>query len=583
MTLGAYLAIAAAAILAAYAVLRLLDLLPTFTDVRILIGGTGTEDVIARTRRDVGNRAAFDAIYASHDDPWDSLSPRYRYQQVKYDRLMRLLPSGRFCRVLDIGCGFGVLSRRLAERADHVIGLDLVDRAVARARVRNADVSNLEFLQSDVFDLSPELNGSFDLVLLVDVLYYAPDTSAAAYQAVAARVAALLRPGGVCVVVDHYFGWIMDRPTRLANVIHDAFRKAPSLVAMREYLRPFYLVTLLTRRDDAVLVPAPVQGSLGGKLLVFLAGIALVALVGWLGVRQIGLQVLDAGWALPLVIMVHLVQLFLSALAWKSVDSGGDFSAPMLFHLRIMREGINSLLPVAQIGGFLVNVRILAQRGVKTASAAAGAVLDLWAEGIAQALFLLLVLALLASLGRYTAALAWLGGAGAMIALGLGCIALVPRFGLLRKVEDWAIRQAGNIPFLSAEALRGFDGEIRRRFRNRRRVLGGVVFHFLAWALGGAEVWLILRAMGAGVSPTQALVIEGLGTAIRSVGFMVPAGLGVQEGGFILACGLFGIPPATAVALSMVKRLREVLVGTAGLMFWWRTEWKHRYAGGAAP
>lgn len=578
MTLGVFLAIGVAALLAVYGVLRLLDLVLTFTDFKILIFSTETESTIARLRRDDGNRAAFEAIYAEGNDPWNSLSPRFRYQQKKYDAIMSFLPQRRFGRALDIGCGLGVLSRRLAARADNVLGLDLAEAAVARARARNADIPNMEFAQADIFDLPPELNGNFDLVLLADVLYYAPDTSHEAYRALAARVADLLKPGGVCIVCDHYFGWVMDAPTRLANMIHDAFRREARFGAITEHWRPFYLVTLLTLGGAEVARAKPAKPNHGRKLSALLAGLALIGLVVWIGARQIGLQVLSAGWAIPLAVLVHLAQLALSSFAWKSVSSGGTLSGLALLRLRIMREGINSLLPVAQIGGVLVNIRLLAQRGVKTASAAAGGIVDLWTEGVAQAFFILAGLMILASLGRYPVILSWLGGVVAVIALGLAGLGFVQRSGLLQKLEDWALRQAGAMPLLSADSLRGFDGEIRRRLQHRGRILSGVALHLLSWMLGTAEVWLILMAIGSPVTPAEALVIESLGTAVRSGGFLVPAALGVQEGGFILACSLFGLAPVTAVALSMVKRMREILIGIAGLVLWWRAEWKHRFA-----
>jgi uncharacterized membrane protein YbhN (UPF0104 family) len=62
--------------------------------------------------------------------------------------------------------------------------------------------------------------------------------------------------------------------------------------------------------------------------------------------------------------------------------------------------------------------------------------------------------------------------------------------------------------------------------------------------------------------------------AARSAGFVVPGALGVQEGGFILVCGLFGIEADTAIALSMVKRLRELAIGLPGLVSWQVSEGK---------
>jgi hypothetical protein len=74
--------------------------------------------------------------------------------------------------------------------------------------------------------------------------------------------------------------------------------------------------------------------------------------------------------------------------------------------------------------------------------------------------------------------------------------------------------------------------------------------------------------MGHGLSVPQGFIVESLGMAARSVGFAVPGALGIQEGGFILACGLFGFAPDMALALSMLKRLREIAIGSVGLLMW---------------
>jgi uncharacterized membrane protein YbhN (UPF0104 family) len=64
------------------------------------------------------------------------------------------------------------------------------------------------------------------------------------------------------------------------------------------------------------------------------------------------------------------------------------------------------------------------------------------------------------------------------------------------------------------------------------------------------------------------LIIESLGQAARAVGFAIPASLGVQEGGYILVCGLLGISPQAAIELSLLKRIREVALGVPALIVW---------------
>jgi hypothetical protein len=68
-------------------------------------------------------------------------------------------------------------------------------------------------------------------------------------------------------------------------------------------------------------------------------------------------------------------------------------------------------------------------------------------------------------------------------------------------------------------------------------------------------------------TPRQASSTAFFG-GLRTFGFAVPAALGTQEAGYVLVCTLVGVPAAPAVALSLVRRVREFLIGTPGLAFW---------------
>lgn len=79
---------------------------------------------------------------------------------------------------------------------------------------------------------------------------------------------------------------------------------------------------------------------------------------------------------------------------------------------------------------------------------------------------------------------------------------------------------------------------------------------------------LALYFVGVSVDFREGLIIESLGQAFRAVGFAIPGSLGVQEGGFIIACGLFGVSPQAAIQLSLLKRIREVALGIPALIAW---------------
>ena len=157
-----------------------------------------------------------------------------------------LLPTGRqFDHVLDLGSGLGLLGRLLAKRADKVVGLDISHEAVKQARMLHSDVDHLRFEQGDIRSLPKSLDGSFDLVVLVDTLYYLPQPiTDTALKVIALRIAALLAPGGICLLANHFF-FAADPDSRLSQRIHRAFAWSPGFHVVSEFRRPFYLVSLL--------------------------------------------------------------------------------------------------------------------------------------------------------------------------------------------------------------------------------------------------------------------------------------------------------------------------------------------------
>jgi putative membrane protein len=306
-------------------------------------------------------------------------------------------------------------------------------------------------------------------------------------------------------------------------------------------------------------------------LLVGLGGGAATALIAWAGARQIGAEVLQAGWALPAALALHAVQLLLSAVAWRDVTGSGPGVGAWL-HIRWIREAVNSVVPTGQLGGNLLGVRLLGQHGLGTALAAAGTVLDVTLEALTQVLFTFGGLAALAVVRPQMAWGPWLVGSTLLMTLGVAGFVLAQRAGLMRLIELAAARLSRRIPALAAGALHGLHAELMRLQRDAMALTRGGVLHLLALVIGVGESWVMLLAMGHRSGLLACLVIESLGLAARGLGFAVPGGLGVQEGGFVLAGGLLGLPAETAIALSMVKRARELLVGVAGVFAWQAAE-----------
>lgn len=71
-------------------------------------------------------------------------------------------------------------------------------------------------------------------------------------------------------------------------------------------------------------------------------------------------------------------------------------------------------------------------------------------------------------------------------------------------------------------------------------------------------------------------MIEGLSNALRTAAFLLPAGLGVQKGTLLVLAGWIGVPPSHALALALIERGRELVVGGARLPVWLALEQSRR-------
>lgn len=305
-----------------------------------------------------------------------------------------------------------------------------------------------------------------------------------------------------------------------------------------------------------------------------LAGFILTGvIVAHLGVIEVTDAVLGVGWGFLAIMLIHPVQIVQAAVGWKSLFARPSSPSLLTFiEARWIREAANCLLPVAQIGGEIFGARVLAVRGMRGVDAAAGVVVDLTVEIFTQFLFVLLGLALIVSNGDDTGVIKWTI-VGTMIATPvLLAFLAAQRYGLFLWVERLFLWLTTRWPLLRISAVEGLHDVIQRFYRSPRALLMACNMHLLAWLTGTFEVWLIFYFIGEPITLQQALVLESLGHAIRSAAFIVPGGLGVQEGGYVLLGMMYGLPPQQGLALSLIKRAREIFLGIPGLLAWYFLE-----------
>ena len=100
------------------------------------------------------------------------------------------------CRdALEVGCGTGGFARRLAERSEHVLALDLSPEMIRLARERSAHFPNIDFQLVDVRDWSFPV-ACFDCIASIATLHHLP------YPEILSQMKAALKPGGVLLILD---------------------------------------------------------------------------------------------------------------------------------------------------------------------------------------------------------------------------------------------------------------------------------------------------------------------------------------------------------------------------------------------
>ncbi|MBV8776100.1 MAG: flippase-like domain-containing protein [Alphaproteobacteria bacterium] len=304
---------------------------------------------------------------------------------------------------------------------------------------------------------------------------------------------------------------------------------------------------------------------------LIVAGIgAMAALVIHFGAGAVAGALVAVGLlGFTAVTAIHVLLIALMGLGW----------AALLPHIRIwvtvwgrfVRDAGSEVLPLSQVGGYVLGTRAVALAGVPATQGAASTIVDVTLEFVSQLAYVALGLIWLLHLEAR-------GIAPGFVVLGLavsGSLAVafivVQRRGIrfIDRIaqhlgQGWAARTATG----AAALHQALDAIYRRR--------GGICLSFLlhlaCWIASASEIFVALWFAGRPVPFGSAMVIESLVYAIRSTAFYVPNSVGVQEGAYVLLGGAFGLSPEMALALSLLKRARDLTIGLPVIGLWQAVE-----------
>ena len=291
------------------------------------------------------------------------------------------------------------------------------------------------------------------------------------------------------------------------------------------------------------------------------------------------------GFWLPLLLLPNLAVTLIEAVAWwrsfALLGARPRFSS--LVGVRLVVEAVMLGLPSGALISESLQPWLLKHRcGVPFETAVVASVgrkfFVVVSHGLVLAVATLLTWPLLARVSKETigrAGLPWLllGVSAFMIAtFGVG-LALSGRARVAERTRSGLDRVGGRWlrSWLerNAQRFQRADDHLLDFFERERGALAlPMLLYAAGWLVRGVETFVFLRLLGVEVQLTTALVVETAIIVVRSVAVPVPAGLGVQDVGYVLCLRAFGVPEATTVGTAFVllkrgKDLFWILLGFA--------------------
>lgn len=317
-----------------------------------------------------------------------------------------------------------------------------------------------------------------------------------------------------------------------------------------------------------------------GVVIALLAGaVAAIYLVWSIGFAPVFAAVARAGiGGLALLCVFALLVFVALALAWYFLLPWEERPPLRHFYMgRLVRDSIAEISPFSPVGGMVAAARLITLKGMNPAWAAASVAGDATTEAMAQAAFLAL------GLGIGFTRISHMQGSEPVTRWMLAVLLLaVPAIALLiflqRRGAGLAERIAGRF-FPQMKEGTSFRAAIEEIYDSKARLTASAVWHLLGWIGGGTGTFIAFRLVGGEVSFLNAVALEALLSTLRSIAAPVPAAIGVQEWGYAMLAPLFGLPAEMGVAVSLLKRAREIVLGVPALLYWQGVESRRALTG----
>lgn len=305
------------------------------------------------------------------------------------------------------------------------------------------------------------------------------------------------------------------------------------------------------------------------RWLALLLGLGAIAmLIVGNGVSQLGSLFARGGFKLLVVPVAMVIPMMLDAKGWQVLIPNPP-PWRQFFYARWIGESVNTLLPVAQVGGLFVKSYLLEKRMDRPGFAIASAIASDTVSAVSLLFFIACSLALMAVRGIDLKILLPLAFGTVIFCVPVYLFYRLQRtttVNLPPRLRKWGAMLTAMVGITGDTA--SIKAHLEHIYCDKRGIFKSFILQLFGWLLGTIEVWIIVHLFGGTLSVTDALILEGSGQAVRNIAFFIPGALGLQEGVYVIVGTVLGLPPILALSISLVKRFRELAQGIPGLIVW---------------
>lgn len=314
-------------------------------------------------------------------------------------------------------------------------------------------------------------------------------------------------------------------------------------------------------------------------LFVSLLGVALaVYLVRYVGFGAVFSAATAVGWHGFALLCLYGLTLFpLLGCAWYVLlPHPPRRYLSLTIWARMVRDSAGEVLPFSQLGGIALGVRAATLHHMPVPLASGSMIVDVTTELLAQITYAALGVAILITRSPQGAGASLrtaLVGGIVLAAAGAGVFLVLQLRGrrLTEKIAARLLPRAG-------AATKALGAVLDAIYATRARVALSAMIHLSGWLASALGAWIAFRLIGVRVQLPAVIAIESLVYAARSAAVVVPNALGVQEAAYAALAPLFGIGAEFGLAVSLIKRARDVAIGIPVLLLWQGVEGRRALA-----